>query len=84
MAVATCVSYDWSGENLTCRRYPYAADHDRHADGIRPLLHRQTRPHRQRERFIELGVAADRIYLDHGFAGTNHHADLDLVDGQAG
>ena len=27
----------------------------------------------QRERLIELGVAADRIYLDHGLTGTNRH-----------
>ncbi len=53
------------------RGYPYALGHDRDVDRLRSLLHRHPGPHNPAERLRELGVADNRVYLDHGLTGTN-------------
>jgi DNA invertase Pin-like site-specific DNA recombinase len=45
--------------------------HDGDPDRLRPLLHRHAGPRRPEGRPRKLGVAADRIYTDHGLTGTN-------------
>jgi DNA invertase Pin-like site-specific DNA recombinase len=45
--------------------------HERAACRVRPMLHRSTRPHCQRDALSGLGVEVDRIYVDHGLTGTN-------------
>ena len=45
----------------------YAQDPDR----LRTMLYGQTRPHRTARSPRGMGVAANRIYVDHGLTGTN-------------
>jgi DNA invertase Pin-like site-specific DNA recombinase len=44
---------------------------ERTVDRIRPGLHRRTGLDAQRDALAGLGVAPERVYLDHGLTGTN-------------
>ena len=51
-------------------RYPGHCRGDRTQDRPRPSLHRRARPHAQRDALAALGVAAERIYVDHSPTGA--------------
>ena len=51
--------------------YSYTSPHDRNTNRIRPLFHRLAGSGRPAPGLLELGVAEDRIYTDHGLTGTN-------------
>ena len=50
--------------------YSYTSPHDGNAHRIRALFHRPAGSAAQRQALLELGVAEDRIYTDHGLTGT--------------
>jgi DNA invertase Pin-like site-specific DNA recombinase len=51
--------------------YPYAPGHDRDLDRLARCSTDAQDLTAQRDRLRELGVAEERIYLDHGLTGTN-------------
>ena len=61
-----------SGENLQCRGYPYAPVMAETLIGYARCSTDAQDFTAQRDRLRELGVAEERIYLDHGLTGTNH------------
>ena len=50
--------------------YSYTFPHDGNVHRIRPLFHRPAGSDAQLQERLELGVAEDRIYTDHGLTGT--------------
>jgi DNA invertase Pin-like site-specific DNA recombinase len=58
---------------LSVGSYPYTPAYDRDPDRLRPLLHRRASLTAQRQLLLGLGVASDRIYLDHGLTGTTRN-----------